>query len=65
MQVSLSFSRFKRINLNLFQFDLQLVAPIGQMAGNTLYYSGQAPTRLTESFPHLTIMIPVCKSSFL
>lgn len=41
----------------------QILLPIGQMARNSLYYSGKAPVRLTgeQPLPHITVCMPVCE----
>ncbi len=41
----------------------QLFGPVRQMQGNSCYYSGKAPSRITGRLPHITIQMPVYKES--
>ncbi|GAA6010580.1 hypothetical protein JCM10207_007748 [Rhodosporidiobolus poonsookiae] len=49
---------------NVITVIVQILAPIGQMSANTLYYSAVAPTRtITGPLPHISIFMPVYKES--
>lgn len=49
---------------NVVGIVLQILAPIGQMSENTLFFSARPPPRDYQgTLPHITIMMPVYKES--
>ncbi|GAA5990322.1 hypothetical protein JCM10908_007317 [Rhodotorula pacifica] len=49
---------------NIIGIVLQIIAPIGQMSRNTLFYSAKPPVRMFQGvLPHITVMMPVYKES--